>query len=91
LIVKKAEMSINLIVVAAIALLILVILAVLVARKLGWLDVMTRCGGAGNGICADDCAAFEDGTYTSEGTGPNIGCKESQSCCIKISSSGIAE
>jgi hypothetical protein len=77
---KKAEMSINIVVVAAIALLLLVILAYLVASKLGWFDSVTKCGGTSTSLCADSC---QEG-YSQQGSGKAAGCKEEQICCVKV-------
>jgi hypothetical protein len=81
---KKAEMSINMIVAAVIALLILIILAFLVTNKFSIFHKATQCGGTSNGVCAVDCATLEGGTYAAQGTGTEIGCKADESCCIKV-------
>ena len=51
---KKGDLSINIIIVAAIALLVLIILAVLILRTGNRVDVGTRCEALG-GNCESEC------------------------------------
>jgi hypothetical protein len=88
--VKKAEMSINLIIAIVIALLILVILAFLVTDKFHLFNNATKCGGIGQGICSDDCKTLE-GEYAPLQTndGQDNGCKSAEVCCIPISKTKV--
>ncbi|MBN2458810.1 hypothetical protein JXB28_00870 [Candidatus Woesearchaeota archaeon] len=80
---KKGDLSVNVIVVAAIALLVLVILAYLVASKLGWFAKATGCGGATESICVTSCDEL-DGTYRQIASGTDAGCSADMVCCVKV-------
>lgn len=79
---KKAQgLSMNVIIIAAIALLVLVILAVLLLRAGGSIDTGTSCEGLG-GICADDnCADVGVGYFKH----PSGVCSGEQICCRTLS------
>ena len=80
---KKGELSINIIIVAAIALLILVIIAVLLFRSAGDVNEGTQtCQGIG-GQCEGSCSDIgDDGTWISN---PAKACpNEDDVCCIPI-------
>ena len=80
---KKGDLSINVIVIAAIAMLVLVVMVYMVGSKLGWFARATGCGGAVEGVCAYSCE--ELGTnYRPIGTGSDVNCKPEQICCIKM-------
>lgn len=82
---KKGDLSINIIVVAAIALLVLVILSILIFGAGRDLDRGTSCTGVG-GQCSTDPTCL-DISYDFEGNyrpDSNFDCPETQYCCIKI-------
>jgi len=82
---KKAQgLSMNVIIIAAIALLVLVILAVLILRAGRGVTEGTGCSGVG-GICADDCADL-GGVYVKNlpNSGRAGGCQEDESCCVPL-------
>lgn len=82
---KKGQgLSINVIILAAIALLVLVILSVLLLRGGGTIVEGTSCIGVG-GRCATDCSDLSSGTttYTRH---PTAACtNEGDTCCVKLS------
>jgi len=87
---KKGDLSINIIVIAAIALIVLVILSVLLFRSGGLLNRGTNCEGIG-GQCIDgyswSCREYAE--YYSPGESltkhPTAGCtREGDICCVKI-------
>lgn len=84
---KKAQgLSMNVIIIAAIALLVLVILSVLLLRTGVLLNTGTGCDGVG-GKCipADESCADLAGEYVRSGQGcPKIG-EDKQRCCIPMS------
>ena len=85
---KKGDLSINMIIVAAIALIILVIIAVLIFGMGNDINTGTSCTGAVNGICipnTDSCSDQGDGTisYMRDMTSS---CPKEQICCIKAPS-----
>lgn len=55
---KGVELSVNVIIIAAIALIVLVVLAFLVLRQAGILTLGTSCEGVGN-VCMESCDAEE--------------------------------
>lgn len=82
---KKAQgLSMNVIIIAAIALLVLVILAVLILRAGRGVTEGTGCEGIG-GTCADACGDL-DGLYVKNipNSGRSGGCAEGESCCIPL-------
>lgn len=83
---KKAEMSMSVIIAAAIALLILIILAVLILRAGTGVTQGTGCQGVG-GVCADACDSDElDGMYVQNlpNSGKAGGCAQDKVCCVKL-------
>ncbi len=78
---KGSDMSMNVIIVAAIALLILVILTVLILRSGANVKEGTGCQGVG-GSCMQEC---EDGTisHLTQG-GTKGGCAEDERCCVPL-------
>ncbi len=81
---KGSEMSMNIIIIAAIALLVLAILAVLLMKQGGNLAESTSCEGMG-GYCEDSMSACE-GTDVPK---PDSGCKtklgsDKGYCCIPL-------
>jgi hypothetical protein len=70
---KKGDLSINIIIIAAISLLVLIILAVLVLRTGGKINTGTTCVG---GTCQDDCDTAAG--YTVDPTGS---CTGGKICC----------
>ena len=82
---KKAQgLSMNVIIIAAIALLVLVILAVLILRAGSGVTKGTGCNGVG-GVCEDDCGDLE-GVYVKNipNSGKSGGCQEDESCCVPL-------
>ena len=89
---KKGDLSINIIVIAAIAMIILVVVSVLVFRSGGILDSSRTCSAVG-GECVpyylyDSCSDYADmeglaGSYVRHRTAvcPS---PEEQFCCIKL-------
>jgi len=81
---KKAQgLSMNVIIIAAIALLVLVIISVLVLKAGGNLGDNTGCSGVG-GTCAPDCRdlqPFDEWTVDVA----HGGCDQGESCCIRLS------
>lgn len=88
---KKAQgLSMNVIIIAAIALLILIILAVLILRAGRGVSDQTGCVGVG-GFCSDDpCGDIEEGVYVTNmpNSGRAGGCAEEQKCCVKLIETG---
>ena len=82
---KKGDLSINIIIVAAIALLILVIISVLIFRSGTNIRVNTESCSAVKGICDVDCSAVADnygGVWVSN---PTRSCPtQGEICCTKI-------
>ena len=81
---KGVDMSMNVIIVAAIALLILVILTVLILRSGANVREGTGCQGVG-GSCAQECETGTISHLTQGGT--KGGCAEDEKCCVPLSSS----
>ena len=82
---KKAQgLSMNVIIIAAIALLVLIILAVLILRAGRGVTEGTGCEGVG-GRCEDDCADL-DGLYVKNipNSGRAGGCQEDEMCCVPL-------
>ncbi len=80
---KKGDMSINLIIVAAIALIILVILAVLLFTRVGGpLTNGTTCSGIG-GQCIESSGNCNDDAGEGYILHPTASCSSGQKCCIK--------
>ena len=82
---KKAQgLSMNVIIIAAIALLVLVILAVLILRAGRGVTEGTGCEGVG-GTCADACSDL-DGVYVKNlpNSGRTGGCAEDEVCCVPL-------
>jgi hypothetical protein len=78
---KKAQgLSMNVIIIAAISLLVLIILAVLVIRAARTTETGTNCEGVG-GTCADACSDLGEG-YFEHKAGV---CPQGKVCCRVIS------
>ena len=78
---KKAQgLSMNVIIIAAIALLVLVILAVLILRAGTQVSDQTACEGVGGGCFAIDSCADLGGLYASR----VVPCPDGQICCVKL-------
>ena len=88
---KKAQgLSMNVIIIAAIALLILIILAVLILRAGRGVSDQTGCVGIG-GFCSDDpCREVEGGIYIKNmaNSGKSGGCADEQDCCVELIETG---
>jgi len=83
---KKAQgISVNVIIIAAIALLVLVILAVLILRSGGQVSDGTGCIGGG-GTCMQPNQPCDSGfiEHISQ-SGTRGGCQENAKCCIALS------
>jgi hypothetical protein len=81
---RKAELSMNIIIIAAISLLVLVILSVLLLRAGGNVNQGTGCTGV-SGQCIED--TDEGCKYLGEDYARDVthGCgEEGQICCIKL-------
>lgn len=83
---KKAQsMSLNVIIVAALVVLVLIVLSVIFIRSMGnTTEVTTSCLAQG-GKCANSCSDVIDvgeGVYTPR---PDLKCGDDKTCCIKIS------
>jgi hypothetical protein len=79
---RGAEMSINVVIIAAICLLVLVILAVLLIKSGGKIDTATSCRALAGAQCSDDCSSLGEG-YAQDLTRK---CDAAgQKCCIQIS------
>ncbi len=87
---KKGDLSINMIVIAAIAMIILVVISVLIFRSGGILNESQTCSAIG-GVCVDDtyyksCSDYAndmwlENTYTKH---PTAACEENTFCCIPL-------
>lgn len=85
---KKGELSITVIVVAAIALLVLVVLAYLVIRAGGNVSKGTSCNGIPGAQCRviennnpyQTCMGITGGTYVPD----KHQCPENQVCCVPV-------
>ncbi|MGV8163012.1 MAG: hypothetical protein ACP5N2_06800 [Candidatus Nanoarchaeia archaeon] len=83
---KKGDLSINIIIVAAIALIILVIISVLVFRTGGQVSAGTSCEGV-SGQCISDGEECSDIGYDSSETWiahATAKCGQDQKCCVKL-------
>ena len=84
---KKGDMSINMIIIAAIALLVLVIISVLLFSKVGVpLNKGTSCEGVG-GFCSSDASCWEQNGNNKGTWAPNTNFECSTDrpfCCMKI-------
>ena len=78
---KKGDLSINIIIVAAIALIILVIISVLVFNTGGSISEGTSCEGIG-GTCATACSEIGGGTFVRHPTASCV--DEATVCCIPL-------
>jgi len=74
---KGSEMSMNVIIIAAIALLILVILSVMIINSGGKINEGTSCVG-GNCMYEADCEA--QGGFAN----PASGCSDGEVCCVVV-------
>jgi len=76
---RKGDLSITVIITAAIALLILVIIAALLIRQYGKVNTVTEKCGGGLGECMDrdSCINEKGGTPT-----PDPTCGEGKICCL---------
>lgn len=83
---KGSELSMNVIIIAAIALLVLVILAVMLLQKSGDLKEGTSCEGLG-GECCHDCGTGDCQDYGVHSTAQDSSCRQGQQCCLKIGDS----
>ena len=80
---KRGEISMEVIIIAAVALLVLVILSVLLIRSGVLFGQGTSCEGTG-GVCDSDCSGYTDDQgrlYVSSGQGT---CSEGSVCCIPL-------
>ncbi|MFP4118438.1 MAG: DUF948 domain-containing protein [Candidatus Woesearchaeota archaeon] len=83
---KGSELSMNVIIIAAIALLVLVILAVMLLQKGGDLKEGTSCESLG-GKCCYSCgeSCSENGvTYSIHNTPADSSCSGDQICCLRL-------
>jgi hypothetical protein len=80
---KSAEMSIQLIVIAAITLLLIAVLAIIVAEKLNLLSIGTSCGGFSDSTCASSCVEL-GADYKQMDVNAALGCKSGKVCCVKL-------
>lgn len=84
---KKAQgLSMNVIIIAAIALLVLVIISVLVLRAGGGLNQGTSCQNIEGSRCETSCSDIDDGqTWINRG---KICGNDEEVCCIPLGSQG---
>ncbi len=75
---KKADLSMNIIIVAAIALLVLVVLSVIFIGRMGAFGEETGACGSQGGTCYDG-SSCPQGTATR-----NLKCADNQVCCISV-------
>ena len=84
---KKGELSINVIVVAAISMIVLVILSVLVFQSGADLRTTTSdCQSLESGVCIDDSySCSEEGDFRGENlvSHPGAECPQGQRCCLR--------
>lgn len=85
---KGADLSMSVIIIAAIALLVLIILAVLVLRAGRGVTEGTGCAGVG-GRCYAGCGALgedDGGTWIKNlpNSGKAGGCAEDEDCCVSL-------
>jgi hypothetical protein len=76
---KNAELSINTIVVASIALLVLVVLSVILIQKMGWFNDNTTSCTAQGGVCVEAC---EEGY--SQNAALSCGKQTGLTCCMRM-------
>lgn len=87
---KKGDLSINIIVVAAIAMIILVVISVLVFRTGGDLNKSRSCDGIPGAVCIDpalDGSCREYGEYMGQSysRNPTASCAvKEEICCVQI-------
>ena len=80
---KKAQgMSVNVIIIAAIALLVLVILAVLILRSGGQVNDGTGCRSSGGECQQTECITGFYENIAQSGT--RGGCSEGEVCCLSL-------
>jgi hypothetical protein len=80
---KRGELSMEVIIIAAIALLVLVILSVLIIRSAGNVDSATKCASPStNGICTPKDSSCDDGYI------PGGVCDSDNKCCIPLVKQG---
>ncbi|MGM5480178.1 MAG: hypothetical protein ACQESC_01840 [Nanobdellota archaeon] len=78
---KGSELSMNVIIIAAIALLVLVILAVMLLQKGNDIQEGTGCEGL-SGECISDGSSCADGMIHHPGASSS--CGENKKCCIPL-------
>ena len=86
---KGAEISMNVIIIAAIGLLVLVVLSVIFLGRVGTFGEKTGDCEVQGGICAVECGSSDFGTENYNKKNPLLGCPddasgEAQVCCIPI-------
>ena len=87
---KGVEISMNVIIVAAIGLLVLVILSIMFINKIGIFAKQSADCLTQGGKCAVTCGSADDGTAAYSTPNPSIQCPadaagNAQQCCLKIS------
>ncbi|MGM5480995.1 MAG: DUF948 domain-containing protein [Nanobdellota archaeon] len=81
---KGSELSMNVIIIAAIALLVLVILAVMLLQKGGDIQEGTSCTGLGGECCSSCGNACVVGGQKYSVPHPTGECPSGQQCCLKL-------
>ena len=81
---KGVELSMNVIIIAAIGLLVLVVLSIIFLGRAGVLGQKTQDCEVQGGLCGEKCG--EPGTPTAEHAqrNPLLTCPQGQVCCLKI-------
>lgn len=80
---KRGEISMEVIIIAAVALLVLVILSVLLIRSGVLFGEGTSCAGVG-GQCADDCSGYTDDQGRPYVRGLNSCPNDGEVCCVPL-------
>jgi hypothetical protein len=83
---KGSEMSMNVIIIAAIALLVLVILAVMLMRQANNVDDATRCANSETEYCSTSAECIADKGFPQLDSGCKDGDPNKGFCCKKLSS-----
>ena len=82
---KGVEISMNVLIIAAIGLLVLVVLSIIFLGRIGTFGQKSGDCEVQGGLCGEKCG--EPGTPTAEyqQRNPLLTCPENQVCCLKIS------
>jgi hypothetical protein len=86
---KGVEISMNVLIVAAIGLLVLVVLSIIFLGRIGTFSKSTADCAVQGGKCAIECGSVDFGTQNMPSANPTITCSaaatgEAQKCCIPV-------